>query len=285
MWLCAALTILKIWLVLGQKVCAIAPAPGDDELLLSQAESILRGEWLGPLTDLTLVKGAGYPIWLAANHLLGLPLLFSQALLYAIACAVLVVAVRPLLAPWARALVYVIVLFNPSSWAEEPATRIIRDGFYSSVTLLLLALATGLALRISRGLGVSTKWALGTGLTGAVVALTREEGIWLVPSLLLLLSLGVLRAWRGGLRTWILPVAVAAAAFAVPVGTVATLNYRYYGLFTTCEATAGYYLAAYGALTRVKTANWNPYVPVPLDARRRIYAVSPTSAVRGRAGG
>ncbi len=52
LWLCVALTGLKLWLVAAQTVYAIAPLPGDDELFLSQAETILKGEWLGPLTDL-----------------------------------------------------------------------------------------------------------------------------------------------------------------------------------------------------------------------------------------
>jgi hypothetical protein len=276
LWLCAALTTLKIWLVGVQTVCAIAPAPGDDELFVSQAEHLLKGEWLGPLTDLTLVKGPIYPLWLAVNHLTRLPLLFSQALLYTLACAILVVAVRPQLAPrWARALVYLAVLFNPGSWADGPATRVIRDGFYSSLTLLLLASAAGLALRLRDGVRTSTAWAAATGVIGATVAMTREEGLWLAPSLVLLVAWGLVRARRAGWRALAVPAAIATGAYLVPVATIAAINRAHYGVFTTCEMTVDYFRAAYGALTRVKTKNWQPLVPVPEDARRQIYAVSP----------
>jgi hypothetical protein len=275
LWFCITLTALKLWLIDAQTVSAVAPAPSDDELFLSHAETILRGEWLGPFSDLTLVKGPAYPLWLAANHLIGLPLLLTQAFLYAMACSLLVVAIRPVLAPrWARALLYAALLFNPSSWADGPATRVIRDGFYSSMTLLLLGAAAGLVLRVREGTRVSLKWALCTGVAGAVVAMTREEGLWLVPSLLLLSVLGIVRAWPVGWRAWVTPAAIATGAYLLPVGTVAAVNYRQYGIFTTCEMTSDYFQAAYGALTRVKAAAWHPYIPVPADARRRIYGVS-----------
>jgi hypothetical protein len=275
MWFCVTLTAIKLWLIDAQTISAIAPAPGDDELFLSHAETILKGEWLGPFTDLTLVKGPVYPIWLAVSHLAGLPLLQSQAILYAIACSVLAIALRPVLVPmWARSILYIAVLFNPSSWADGPATRVIRDGFYSSMTLLLVASVAGLVLRVRHGPRTSLKWAVVAGFTGATFVMTREEGLWVLPTLLLLIVLGLVRAWRAGWRAWAVPATVAVGAYLLPIGTVAAINYRQYGLFTTCEMAADYFQAAYGALTRVKSATWNPYVPVPAAARHSIYEVS-----------
>jgi hypothetical protein len=109
-------TLLKLWLVSAQTLCALGFAAYDDELFLARAEALVRGEWLGNPSCFTLMKGPVYSLWLALNHYSGLPLLLSQALLYVLACWILIRALRPVIhAPWARAALYLAVLYNPAS--------------------------------------------------------------------------------------------------------------------------------------------------------------------------
>jgi hypothetical protein len=72
----------------------------------------------------------------------------------------------------------------------------------------------------------------------------------------------------------ILPVFLWAAV----LGTVSFLNWRYYGLFTTCELKHHSFASAYGALLRVKHVQEIPFIPVPRETRERIYRVSPAFA-------
>ncbi len=269
-------TALKVWLVSAQTLIALAPMPADDELFVSTAVSILRGEWLGQFSSFTLVKGPGYSLWLALNQLIGVRLLVSQAVLYAIACAVLARALRPAIpARSRRALLFLALLFNPATWADGPATRVIREGIYSSLTLLVLGLAIGAALRLKDAPRRATLWAASAGVTGALFALTREEGIWLAPSLAVIVAVGLLGAWRVGWRRLIVPAVTAALAYAIPLTAVAAMNLAKYGVFQLGETRAAYYKSAYRALTRVETERWNPYVPVPREARAKIFEVSP----------
>src|SRR5574340_1696653 len=90
------LASFKIWLVEAQDLTAMGGAVADDRLLLILSESLLHGNWLGPYGPFTLVKGPFYPLWIAAVYKGGIPLLFAQQLLYILACAVLVVALKPL---------------------------------------------------------------------------------------------------------------------------------------------------------------------------------------------
>ena len=261
---CAALTAARIWFVEAQWLVAIWPSPADDELFVSLGSSIADGRWLGTLDAYTLAKGPVYPAWLALVQFSGIRLLVAQAILYVLAVVVLVVALAPLLgAPWRRAALYVAVLFNPASWADGAATRVSREGIYASLTLLLFSLAAGAVLRVDRSARRAAAWAGLAGLVGALVVMTREEGVWLLPSMLVLATLGSIRAWKRGWRAIAVPVATAAIAYAVPTGLVMGLNWRFYGLAETCEMRAPYFTAAYGALTRVQGATRDPLLPVP----------------------
>jgi hypothetical protein len=271
--------VFKLWLVGAQSILAIAPSPHDDGHFVHQARAILGGWWLGPFDVMTLSKGPGYPIWLAATSLAGIPLLLAQALLYGLACGIMVIALRPVLrGTWARLGIFAALLFNPASWANAPATRVIRDGFYSSLTLLLLAGTIGLALRLGETWGKSRPWAALAGFTGGAFVLTREEGIWLVPSLALLLGIGVARGWGGDRRAMARSALVGLGMTLLPVGAVATMNWREYGVFTVGELRSSEFKDAYGALTRVIGGEPRRYVPVSREARRQIEQVSPAYA-------
>lgn len=275
-FVCVSATLLKLWLVSAQTVYAIAPSPMDDQHFLFHAASVLRGEWMGPLSDITLAKGPVYPLWLALNHLTGMRLLVSQAVLYAIACLVLALAVRPLVgAPWRRALLYLAVLFNPASWADGAATRVIREGVYPSLTLLLMSLAIGAALRLRDTPRRVAGWAAAAGLVGALLAMTREEGVWVVPSVAIVALAPLARGGPLPWRSWLGAVAASALGFALPTAAIAGMNWAHYDLLETCEMRADYFMSAYGSLTRVKTSSWNPHVPVPLEARAKVLEVSP----------
>lgn len=278
-WLAIAITTtaLKLWLVSAQTVYAIAPSPGDDQLFLSNAEEILGGRWLGPLSDLTLVKGPGYSLWLALVHLSGARLLLAQAALYVVACAVFARSLRPIVREgWRRSVVFTALVLNPVTWADGPATRVVREGIYSSLTVLLLGLAIGAALRLRGAPRASALWGAAAGLAGGLFAVTREEGVWLSPSLAIVAFAGLVAARRSGWRSAIGPIAAAAVAYAIPTTIVASLNWKHYGLFEISEVRAGYYTTACEALARVKTEHPRRYVPVPRQARLALYEASPT---------
>src|SRR5215813_118144 len=69
-----ALTALKLWFTAAQLMGAVVPAGYDDGLYLTLAHHLIHGEWLGPYNIVTLLKPPGYPLWIAANSFIGLPL-------------------------------------------------------------------------------------------------------------------------------------------------------------------------------------------------------------------
>jgi hypothetical protein len=281
-WAGAGLTLLKFWLVRGQAIYAIGPADHDDRLFLQLADHLLHGEWLGPYNQLTLAKGPFYSCWIAFVSLLGLPLFFAQHVLYAGACALFVRACRPAIASAAaRFWIYALLLCNPITFDASSMGRVLRQHVYGPLALLLFAALIALYLRRAQPLRRLLPWAALLGLAFGCFWLTREESIWIVPSLLLLAGPPLLAAWRtsrADLRRMVRAFVCAGVCGALPLLIVSGLNYRYYRWFGTVEYRATAFTDAYGAMLRVRVGPTLPFVAVTREARAAIYQVSPAFA-------
>jgi hypothetical protein len=272
------LSVLKLWLVNAQHLTAIGYAGYDDRLFLTISDYLLKGEWLGAYNNLTLSKGPFYPIWIALVYKLGIPLLLAQHLLYVTACVIFMIAVKPLLRSHLMALIlFSVLLFNPMSYCDSIMTQVIREGIYPSLTILVIACSIGLVVCLGRPGAAFVLWQAGLGFAVSAFWLTREEGVWLIPSVVLVISYTLIRILKTRplplrkLFSFILPFVV----FAMIVGGVAGFNKIRYGVFAVSELKSNFFLKTYGSLLRVKHADWKPTIPVPEEVRKRIYAVSP----------
>ncbi|MCW5548470.1 MAG: hypothetical protein KIT44_05855 [Opitutaceae bacterium] len=283
LWAALALTAAKLWLTLGQTIYAVGPAIHDDKLFILLTEHILHGRWLGPYDQFTLAKGPLYSLFMAANFWLGLPLLFTQQLLYAAACAALVAALRP----WLRNaglqfVLYAWLLLNPMSYDASNLTRLMRQSIYAPLGMLVIAaLITLFARRRESSLRLAIP-AVGAGLAFGGFWLTREESVWLLPAIGLIWA-GVFFSVRRELRQRWRPLVIGLGCFlfagTLPVLAVSWQNLRHYGWFGTVEFRAAEFKNAYGALTRIAVGPDLPKVIVTRQMREAAYAVSPTFAL------
>lgn len=282
LWVAVSLTALKLWLVAGQTVSAIGVAIHDDRLFAVLAEHILNGDWLGPYDQYTLAKGPLYPLFIAGNFWIGLPLILSQQILYAIACLVLTLS----LGPWLKRAdlkcgFYLILLWNPISFDAGNLSRLMRQNIYTPLAMLTLA---GLILYYARrheSLRRQIPPALLGGLSLGCFWLTREESVWLLPAVILLV-LGFIVALGHELkqrwRVLMVSSGIAITAAILPSLIVSTINWQHYGWFGTVEFKASEFKAAYGALIRPKVGPVLDQVPVSRQMRETIYEISPTFA-------
>ncbi len=282
-----------VWLMSNVPLVAMPYAGNDDGLFVRSAGFLLAGKWLGPYGPTMLSKGPLYSIWIAASWVSGLPLLVSQAILYAICCLALVRAVRPWLPsePAAYA-VFCVLLFNPVAYSE-PLLRVVRDGVYTSLTILLLALSIGWVRAREESTRRRGAQAIGIGLLLGAYWCTREEGLWILPLLLMTWAVPCvalvaaasgpvmqrMRARRNALmREAVLGFAVAAVAGAV-VACVALTNRAHYGVADVVELKQAEFLDAYGAFVRIRVdQSPTPYMIVSRAQRERAYAMSPAAA-------
>jgi hypothetical protein len=286
----AAVAAASFALRVAFPIFALGDASFDDQLFVRQAEHLLGGRWLGPYDQLTLAKGAGFPMFMAAASLLGIPLKIAEHGAYLAASAAFAFVVGRVLSSRAAVLVvFGVLAFNPVFWMAAVGGRVMRENLYVSMGLGMIALAVlAFADESPRSLDDETRakrWVLaGLGALSAWFWITREEGVWLAP------SVGALVAWwlwrrrrpagaralhhAAGLAVYLgIPVVV----FALLVGAVNALNYWRYGLFINNDFRARDFPAAYGALARIEHERWRPYVVFPADARRKAYEASPAA--------
>jgi hypothetical protein len=271
------------WLVL---------APNDDGIFARSAGHLVDGDWLGPYDKLTLIKGPGYPIFIAGVHDLGLPLKFAEHVLHLLACAVMGLAVgRVLRSRGMGVATFAVLALNPA-YLGATAARLGRDSFYGSMCLLVVG---GVLLLVSyvpwladRG----PRWAVpvliaagpALGFAAAGYYLTREERVWLAPAVGIV-ALGGVLSWPGGRRLMLRNAAVgggaavlAFATFAASLGWVRGENERHYGTSVIADLADGEIARAYGEWQRVRAGRERRYVPVSERQREAVYDISPTAA-------
>jgi hypothetical protein len=280
-----ALCVLKIWFVLAQPMVVVAGAGHDDRLFFARANDIAGWKWLGDYDQMTLAKGVGYPLFIVGSFLLNLPLPLAEQLLYLFACWALIRALRPQLGhdAWAL-LLFATLAWQPMSYVLPqflPGNgSVVRQNIYTPLTLLIFAGLIGLHTRRAAAARVRAMWATLLGLSGGWFWLTREEGVWLGPSVGLLLAVAAVAVWRERLawRRALWPYGAAALVMAVPIATVSAINKGYYNWFGTCEFRSSAYRAAYAALLRVDVGPRVQRIPLTNQARLAVYEVSPAFA-------
>ena len=266
-WLLVAAA--SLWLRTFFPIHAIGWASFDDALFIRLARSISHGHWLGPFDASTLTKGAFYPIFIAASFTAGIPLKLAEHAVY-LAASALIAALT-----WSRTVattLFVALAFVPILWTVD-LSRVIREALY--VGLSLATFGAAIAIGTAPNRREATWRGAGLGLLAGAFWLTREEGVWLLPSVLAIVALA---GWRNGWRSLIRPLTAAALGWSILVGTNVALNRSAYGVAETVDVRSSAFKDAYGALSRIEHERWQHYVVFPRDARAFAYRVSPAAA-------
>lgn len=244
----------------------------DDSLFVTLGRYLAEGRWLGPYDQFTLMKGPGYPFFLAVSHWSGLPNTFTQALFCCVALSFLALvtlkATRSRI--WALA-VFVFPLLDPKMFEID---RTLRDCIYTSQTVLLFATCMYCLLQ-AKAPGRRVASAVAAGALFGWVWLTREEGVWLIPPLVTMVLFAFFRERRQRERHWLLSSFVIVGAFIAVNLAFVTINWLNYGSFVGVDVKTRDFQDALSALESVQVGKPVSYVNVPRAAREQIYAISP----------
>jgi len=268
----------------------------DDYLYVRIAGYLAHGQWLGPFDQYTLLKGPAYPAFIAAMYRSGVPLKIGEQLTDLLAAAALAASVWVVTRRGALALVaYIVLALDPANFATY-ASRATRDGWYSSLSMLLVAtvfLASYAALthvRLPFMVGVSVL----AGGSGAAFWLCREEPLWIGPSILVIVAglplltlarwwfarpriqLERSRAFRTGGRLALVLGIIGVIVIAAIV-QVARENERHYGVATTNDLAYGAFARTYADWRRVDGGLSTPADPITRSQREAVYTVSPAA--------
>lgn len=273
-----AVAVVRFSLTLHLPLDLLDWASHDDGLFIRNAASLASGHWLGDFDELTLAKGPGYPLLLAINAWSGLPLSASHAILQILAIAISTWAVFQLTRSYRfSAVAFLILIFNPVGFLPE-LQRVFRDQIYWAQALIVFSLFSVLFLAPPRNRWLDVGLSLLAGAFLAWAWLTREEGIWFLPGLLVLAA-GALLSNRNNTSGWLATATrtgLAGAAF-LSLNLLFMLgNLFAYGSFVGVDFKESNFKAALDALQSVEVGPIEPYLPVPAAARVEIAKHSPT---------
>lgn len=269
-------SIVYIILSMHLPVSIYTGAIHDDALYWSNARLILGGHWLGEYSQMTLAKGAGFPLFLAINALIGTPITLAITLFYLFACGLLANTLRVLgLNKYVVLILFFAILFHPALFP----THITRDNIYPALSLIILSGVIRLVFTPQQQDQQLTS-VIPYGLVFGLFWITREEGIWIIPSLLLLLLLKTWQLKRQNLA--IKDVFYRFACFSLVailfVSLIGWVNYHKYGKFEVVDFKGDAYSNAIKSLNSVDVGHDLPYIPVSFAKRQAIYKISPSFA-------
>jgi hypothetical protein len=275
----AGLVLFKLWVTEAHEFLARF-RPHDDTLFLQLAAGIADGSWLGDFSNRTLIKGPGYPLFIVLVNRLGIPLLMAQQLLYALACIAVFAALLPLSrSRLAACLVFILLLFNPASFNDPVVNTALRESFYLSLALLvmacLVALGTGDGRLGARNLG----WSLLLGLAAAWLWITREESVWVIPGMVFM-ALWFVPPWpwhrRGCFIHRLLLVLVPVLMVTATLTGVRRLNETHYHVPHVVDIKSPEFISALGGLMNIQHEEFARTQVVSAGALGRAMAVSPS---------
>jgi hypothetical protein len=254
-------------------ISILANAIHDDALFIGHGRLLAHALWLGPYSQFTLMKGPGYPAFLALSAWSGLSVSINEAIFNCIAVGGFCWVIERLSSSRALALTtFVLVLWNPGLLQQ----RVLREAIYPGQLLLFLA-ALSYALFCVTGRREAVCSGLIAGVLLGWLWLTREEGAWIIPGAVLLI-VGAILTRSVRILELSLPAIITAGML---LGCVAMLiafrliNLIAYGSFVGVDFKEANFKGTLEALQSVKVGNPIPLVPVTIQARRKIYAVSP----------
>jgi len=275
------ISLIKIWLIAGIDIVGYSEAMYDDGLFIRNAKSLYRFGWLGSYNNLTLIKGPFYPTFIAINYWTGIPLLISEAIVYFLACILVLYVVRKKVNnDYFLVFLFILLAFNPITYTTD-LRRVIREGIYPALSILTIFSFIKLYITDTENLKERKKWIWLCGIALSCFWLTKEDGIWLMPALIFIVFYFILDNYYKQRKITLKDLLFVASPFLILIlfiNAVSIINKVSYGLYNTVELKNKQFIRAYASLQRVKTSKEVPFVPVTKETREHLYKTIPSFA-------
>jgi hypothetical protein len=268
-------SILYLFIAFNLPISINTTAAHDDAWFMQNAYTILHGGWLGSFSQMTLIKGAAYPIFLAINKLLHAPIQLSTAFLYLLACIFMANIFRKSGASYLLALLlFVFLLFQPAIFP----LRVIRDNIYPA---LLLISFCGISYICSQAIQPKNKCLLlSSGICAGFFWTTREEGAWVIPAFSIIVVYGLYIRFKNypELLAFLKNLAWYFCFALIPILTIASINLSRYGSFQLADTQNSVFVNSISSINNVRVGPEEPFLSAPFKKREAIYQVSPSFA-------
>ena len=278
------LTLARLLLSLALPVQIFSDEVYDEGMLYQSAENLKAFDWLGEYSKLTLAKGVSYPLFIAICNWLRIPYTLGLGLLNVGSALVFVSALRRRFTnTFALGAIYLLLLYAPMTYSNLIGLRSHRMAIVGFLILIVLGCIIGLYFRKEESIKRMLPWSVGGGLGLGFFWFIREDSIWILPFIavvLIVMAVCILREKVSGLEKVgkLIVTALPPLILAGAVLLVSLFNYMAYGVFITNDRTSGEFGKTMGYLYSIKDDDAPSGVWVSYDALQEAMEVSPTLA-------
>lgn len=280
--------LIRLALTSNIPIIALPAQIYDDGMMVDMAVNIRAGNWLGDYTSNILVKGPFFPFLLAVINLLGCSYINVMNIIYVLACIYFVYTIKDVFkSKISLGFVYILLLFNPVSYAFWTLQRVYRNGITLAQVLIIIGSMFACYQRREKKASSMLPFAIIGGLTLASLWLTREDGIWILPFILVVIALLIISIllqnrkdkkiqWNRKVVTKLIVAILPMLLLILSLQAVKLVNYAKYGIYAYNEINDGYFGKVIKTMYCVKTDENIQYVTVTRNKIKLLYENSPT---------
>lgn len=249
-------------------------APHDDTLFYQLGYNIAHFRWLGDFSPVSNIKGPVYPIFIAISIFFHIPLRILEAT-FAILTSYYFIKFLGKVGINRNLLIiaYVLLIFYPYQYGFIDF-RILRDMIYPQICLMVFASLGRIYYSIKSNGEISKKHAIIFGLFLFLYQNTREESVWIVPSLFLTF-ITIFVFLRNKFHLLIKSILISVLIYFFLSCSLGVLNYAKHGSAIGNVFKNSDFQSGYGALYRIKRDRLL-LESVNREDFDRLYAISPT---------
>ncbi len=274
--------IIKHIITINLPIYARDGTGADEYLMLCHAENLIKGNYLGPYNYLTLVKGIGFPLFLALAFKMGISYLSLYSLFYSFACLLALIPVsRVVNNKFLKLLIFLGLLYCPAT-LDNNVELVYRNMLIIPQSVCLVSCLMMMYFNLNED---NKKILLWSGLASFFFIFlwhTREDSIWSLPLVFmtwLVLFIGIfinkINKWKWKINRLFL-ISLPFIALVVSIHVISYINYRYYGVYMTNQLNQSNYTKAVMLMMKVKPKKEIERVEITRETLQRIYEVSPT---------
>lgn len=268
---------IKQLLVVHLPIYALPTAECDDNLFLRWANSILIHQWLGVYDRFTFIKTAGFSIYLAICSRLGLSYIMMTTAVYSFGAILFTYAMNHIVkSRKALYFMYLVILFNPASFALDTLQRVYRSGLGMGITLIVFASFFQLYFHLlDQNVRTALCWGLLAGAFMGYLRILKSDSLWILPFMVVLLCVCLfvlIKQKKKEVLRYLAVLLPLLGVISVPAGHNA-LNMRYYG-----ADSIAYYQKAVTDIMSVDAGDRQRNISLTRNTFRNLCELSPTLA-------
>lgn len=272
------LVIIKISILGGIPLYARSEQTYDDYLMVKHATSMINGEWLGVYNSLTLTKGIFFPAFLAVSYLFNINFQIAQILFHAGACISFIYVSNKFIKNKGYCLLFfVLLLFDPITSSTDTFLMVYRCNLLPSEVLYLISFFMGMYVLLQENNNKIKYFSICSGIGLSLIWNTREDSIWVLPMLFVLLSFSLSSCKQKKMKYSLYFIVPFIMLFCFNQA-ICFMNYINYNTYNRTELSGGNFPRMMKAIYAIEPDEFIERVSVPHSSFEKLYKISKSFA-------